>query len=136
MVDTKSIVTGNPTVYEMLVSEIVKAKNDEKNSGKIYVGQIHVNNPNFKYSIGSFYIRYSLIGESICLKVNSDYRFTRNNSRITKHLHNWLYSLKEKGYAHDFNIHGNVWEVDFDEILVAGIDRNFRKYDLLNVLYV
>jgi len=136
MVDTKSIVTGNLTISEMLVYEIVKSKKEGRNWGEFYVGQIHVNNPNYKYSIGSFYIKYSLNGESVCLKLNSDYRFTRNNSRITKHLHNWLYSLKEKGYAHDFNINGNVWKVHFDELLVASIERNFKKYDLLNVLYV
>lgn len=135
-VDTKSILTGNSEVYDRLLSEINSAKKEKRTEGDFYIGQIHVNNPNYKYSIGSFYVTYSLNENSVNIWVVSDYRFTQNNSRITKYLHNWMISLTENGNAHDFNIGGNRWEVALSELQTAKVDRRFKKYDLLNMLYV
>lgn len=135
-VETRGIITGNPTVYDMLISEINHAKKEERTSGNFYVGQIHVNNPNYKYSVGSFNVTYSLNEKYVSIRINSDYRFTQNNSRITKHLHNWLFSYKQKGYAQNFNVEGDVWSLKFSDLPSINIDRRFNKYDFLNMLYV
>lgn len=135
-VETKCIITGNSSVFNMVISEINHAKKQGKKSGDMYVGQVHVNNPNYKYSVGSFNVTYSLDEESVSIRVNSDYRFTQNNSRITKHLHNWLYSYKQKGYVHNFNIEGDEWKLKFSELSTTKIDAHFKKYDFLNMMYV
>lgn len=135
-VETKSIVTGNSGVYDILISEISNAMKEKKASGNFYVGQVHVNNPNYKYSVGSFNVTYSLDEKSVSVRVNSDYRFTQNNSRITRHLHNWLNSYKQKGYAHNFNIEGDAWELQFSDLPLTKVDTRFKKYDFLNLLYV
>ena len=80
------------------------------------MGQVYVSNPNYKYSVGSFNVTYSLDEESVSVRVSSDYRFTENNVRITRHLHNWLHSYKQKGYAHNFNIEGDNCKLKFSEL--------------------
>lgn len=135
-VDTKQIIVKNSKVYEMLISAINKSKQERKTGGDFYIGQIQLNNPNYKYSVGSFCINYSFNEESVSIRINSDYRFTQNNFRITKHLHNWLWSLMKKGYSHDFKIEGNLWKTNLFELSTVKVDRQFKKYDLLNMLYV
>ena len=135
-VETKSIITGNSAVFDMLISEINNAKKEKKTSGNFYVGQVHVYNPNHKYSVGSFNVNYSLNEKSLSVRINSDYRFTQNNSRITRHLHNWLYSYQQKGCAQNFNIEGDVWKLEFSDVSTIKVDTRFKKYDFLNMLYV
>lgn len=127
-VDTRSIITGNPDVYDKLVAAISNSQAKGIENGELAMSQKYVNNPKYKYSLGSFAISYLLHEGSVDIKVDSTYRFGKDNDRFTKHLHNWLVSFKVKNAANDFNISGSIWTVELSNIALLKIKSKYRKY--------
>jgi len=116
VIESKKLIISNHVVFNKIFEEISDSINKGLTKGSINICQTDVYEPNFRYSIGSFTIYYSLNGESIEINVKSDYNFKSYPERLTKYLHSWLYSMSIKGYAMNFKIRGNSWTTSFSEL--------------------
>ena len=72
----------------------------------------------------------------IKIKIRSNYHYRKDNDRITKHLHNWLYSFKENGKAKDFDIEGTTWSLAYSDLPSTKVNNSIRKYIDFNRLYM
>ena len=135
-IDTKNVILSNSAVYEKVMYDLELLLIRNMNGGELQIGQILVNNPNYKYSIGSFNLFFQKEAENIFVKIESDYCFSKNNQRVTSHLHKWLHSYKEKGMASNFKIEGNTWKTNYNELKNLETDKRTKKYDRLNILNV
>lgn len=116
VIESKKMIISNYVVFNRFFEEISTSRNKGFTKGAMSICQTDVHNPNYRYSVGSFTINYSLNGGSIEISVNSDYNFKPNPDRLTKHLHSWLYSMTTKGYAMSFKVRGNSWTTSFSEL--------------------
>ncbi len=115
-VDSKQLIIRNPAVLDRL-SEVLQSYTEKDNlGGSLHISQTDVDDPNYRYSVGSFQINYSREKENILLTIHSDYRFQESPERLTKYLHHWLYWLKETGKANEFRIEGNEWVAHVNEL--------------------
>ncbi len=128
-VDTKKVIVNNPVVHNNLICFIQNENANDKNQGFINIPQIDVFNPNYRYSIGSFRIYYSISNDVCEIKISSSYSYKHNSDRITKYLHNWLCSFKEKGYAREFEITGIPWNIKLSALRNSKI--KFDKYSII-----
>ncbi len=127
-VDSKQLIIRNPSVLERLSEVLESNKEKDKLSGTLHISQTDVDDPNYRYSVGSFQINYSHEKESVRLKTHSNYRFQESPERLTKNLHHWLYSLKEKKKASEFHIEGNEWVVPVNDLnSLAGINKTEKS---------
>ncbi|HKI90362.1 MAG TPA: hypothetical protein VKA38_15150 [Draconibacterium sp.] len=115
-VDSRQLITRNSAVLNKLVTVLQFTDDEKQVGGFLDICQTDVYQPNDKYSIGSFRINYSRIGETVQVNILSNYRFQESPDRITKHLHHWLFTLKNKGKASDFAIEGNNWTIQMNEL--------------------
>lgn len=115
IIDTKYLIYSNPFIRKKVI-EYLKLTNNNF-SGNIHFSQTQLSNPNHRYSIGSFTLFYTLNNNILSFSLKSYYRFHEHTNRITKHLHNWLFNLKEKGYANDFLIYGNNFSIPLNYFL-------------------
>jgi hypothetical protein len=113
-VDTQKLISENPLVYQKIKSELFSLSNRDK-SGVLRVSQSDLFDPQFRYSIGSFEINYSVENEKVVFRAASKYRYGQNNNRLSMHLHNWLNQFAKNGQANDFQIIGTDWSIDLLE---------------------
>jgi len=131
--DTEKLFKDNPLVYQKVKDYLFNSQNGVNPEGFLSISSRELVNPNYKYSIGSFRINYIIDNGLIKFDFISNYHYTSNTNRVTKYLHNWLCELKEKGFGHDFLIHGNTWEVsslkfnDFKLVIKSGIRPSFLQ---------
>lgn len=135
-ISTKDAITRNPGVYDLVAKTLMEINPGEDSEGEIVAGQHLVNNPQFKYSVGSFTIHYFLTNGVLKLGVSSWYRYSHSNDRITKYLHRRLNRFEREGRACAFEIRGDEWVVPVSEFSSIEPDRRFRKYANLNILYM
>jgi len=135
-ISTKDMITGNPGVYDLVAETFLKLKSGANAEGKLVVGQPLVNNPQFKYSVGSFMIQYQVENGVAKLSVSSWYRYSPSNDRITKYLHRRLNRHERSGDACAFEIRGDEWRFPVKELSEMQPDNRFRKYAGLNILYM
>ncbi len=135
-IDSKEIIMKNPLVYDKLISAILETQKPGQFENTLRINQSCVCNPIYRYSVGSFDIFYSFSDELINISTSTKYMFLNNSSRITKYLHNWLFSLKEKGYANDFDVIGNQWTLTYSELLSIKTEDRFRKYGIREIIYI
>lgn len=119
-IDTRQLITRNNSVLNKLVNALQCAVNEKQLVGSLDICQTDIFQPNDKYSVGSFRINYNISGGTVQLDISSNYRFQLSPDRITKHLHRWLFMLKNKGKANDFAITGNNWTVELNELTSLG----------------
>lgn len=134
-VETKKIILNNIEVLEFLQKDISNSINLGKNENYLSIPQIIVTDPNYKYSLGSFSISYTIEEQMLRIKINSNYHFGLNLNRITRHLHNWLYTLKLNGKASDFDITGDTWLVSYSDLSSIKKASPINKFDF-NRLYI
>ncbi|MBL1215522.1 MAG: hypothetical protein HND52_19305 [Ignavibacteriae bacterium] len=128
IIDTEKMILENPLVYQKLNSALNdNFKNETK--GVVHFSQIDLYNPQYRYSIGSFEVNYSIENNNIDFQVTSIYRYGRNNDRLSKHLHNWLNGFAKSGGANDFRIVGTEWSIHLLEFRQKNIqfDNGFIK---------
>lgn len=128
VIETSKLIVSNYVVFNKFFEAISTSINKGLTEGSLNICQTDVHDPNYKYSIGSFTINYSLNGESIEIIVNSGYHFQLYPNRLTKHLHSWLYSLTNNGYAMKFKIKGNPWTTSFSELVSAKVSNKPKKH--------
>lgn len=128
VIETSKLIVSNYVVFNKFFEAISTSISKGLTEGSLNICQTDVHDPNYKYSIGSFTINYSLYGESIEITVNSGYHFQLHPNRLTKHLHSWLYSLTTKGYAMNFKIKGNTWTTSFAELASAKVSNKPKKH--------
>jgi len=116
VVDTKQLIVRNPVVLNKLKDALQSDFEKGGVDGSLAIGQTDVSDPNYRYSIGSFRINYTRNDEKVLIKIYSNYRFQKSPDRITKHLHHWLFTLKNRGKANDFEIKGSNWRVQMNEL--------------------
>ncbi len=133
-IDTKEFITGNYAVLNKLIDAISRYNSGGFKDGFLDICQTDVYDPNYKYSVGSFRINYSLSGENVIIAIRSNYGFGLYSDRITKHLHRWLYSLKTKGYTKDFKIEGNAWLISSSKLMSSKIENQVKKSSNFNFL--
>ena len=134
VVDSKELIIRNPVIFEKLKETIRDDIAKGRTGGSLPVSQTDVYDPVYKYSVGSFNIRYVLVVETIILNIESDYRFQESPERITKYLHNWLYTMKNNGNARDFKIIGIDWITDLNELNTVKVKDTNQKLIKLHVL--
>ena len=135
-IDSKSVLLSNPEVLDLLKNTLIGRQKNRIFSGVLDVSQLLLTDPNYRYALGSFRIRFVIYKESVRLKVISNYNFDKQNDRITRHLHGWLYSLNERKRAHDFDIHGTEWALQYADLdSVQSKPRIMKKIDY-NRLYI
>ena len=134
-VDTKKLITGNQMVLNRLIDVLQSDVEKKQNSGSLAIYQTDVSDPNYRYSIGSFLLNYKKADDKIMLKIHSDYRFQKSPDRITKHLHHWLFTLKNKEKACDFAVEGSNWTVQMNELTSLENKQNLIP-DLRGKLFV
>jgi hypothetical protein len=122
IVDTNKLILSNNIVLDKFAEAITSAKKNGSTKGYLRICQTDVHDPNYKYSIGSFTIQYSIHDESIEAAIESGYHFKHNPNRLTRHLHSWLFSLATKGYAKSFNVKGSLMTLTFSELDAAKIN--------------
>jgi len=135
-VDTKKVICENPEVFDKLISDTSTSYAAGLKSKSLAIPQIYVNHPNYNYSLGSFTISYYFEDTIIKISLRSKYQYRKNINRVTKHIHNWLFSLKEKGKAKDFDIKGSDWILPYSELHSSKVNNNIRKYVDFNRLYM
>ena len=113
-VDTQKLISENSLVYQKINSELFSITKRNK-SGVLRISQTDLFNPQYRYSIGSFEISYSIENEKVVLRAASKYRYGQNNNRLSMHLHNWLNQIAQNGRANDFRIIGTEWSIDLLE---------------------
>lgn len=113
-VDTKRLITRNSSVLNKLINEM--KVNEERNAGFVEVAQTELYQPNDKYSVGSFRIHYQKLSDTVKISMYSYYRFQEAPDRISRYLHQWLYTLKSKAMASDFAVEGNTWVVRLGQL--------------------
>lgn len=116
VVDTQKLITRNQVVLNKLIDVIQSDAEKGQADGSLAVYQTDVSDPNYRYSIGSFRMNYKRGDDKVMIKIYSNYRFQQSPDRITKHLHQWLFTLKNKGKASDFAIEGNNWTVQMNDL--------------------
>lgn len=134
VVDSKELITRNPVVFEKLKGTLRSDISKGRVGGSLHISQTDVYNPIYKYSVGSFNIKYLLIGEAVILTIESDYKFQKSPERLTKYLHNWLYTLKSNGNAQDFEIIGIDWITDLNELILLQPEKVVVKIPRLKLL--
>ena len=133
-VDTKCLITRNNIVLNKLVN-VLQSTDEKQFRGSLDICQTDIFQPNDKYSIGSFGINYYRSGETVQINIYSNYRFQLSPDRISKHLHHWLFVVKNKGKANDFAIEGNNWTVKMNELTSLGNQQKIIP-DLRGILLV
>ena len=113
-VDTQKLILENPLVYREINSSILSSAGINP-SGVLRISQTDLFNPQYRYSIGSFEINYSIENEKVVFRTASKYRYGQNNNRLSMHLHNWLNQIAQNGRANDFRIIGTEWSIDLLE---------------------
>lgn len=103
---------------------------------RIFIGQHLVSNPNHRYSIGSLNMDYNHSDDLLHISLESEYRFSGNNDRITKYLHQWLNRIRESGAATNFKIEGNVWTISRRALMSSEGSLCSKKYIDYNILYI
>ena len=113
-VDTQKLISENPLVYQKMNSELFSLTKSNK-SGVLRISQTQLLDPQYRYSIGSFEINYSLENDAAVFRAESKYRYGKNNNRLSMHLHNWLNQFAKNGRANDYWIIGTEWSIDLLE---------------------
>ena len=134
-VSSMDVILKNPAVYDTIIKVIGSMDNSEL-SGSIHIGQHLVHHPEYRYSLGSFTLHYSVDRDLLVLSVGTNYNFDLENDRLTKYLHRWLFSFEESGRAASFNIEGEEWRTSIDEFTSLNPGSKMRKYMNFNILYV
>jgi hypothetical protein len=135
-INSQTLITGNVLVHEKLIKAVSRSRQRGEESGELKISQALVYRPNDKYSVGSFTVHYSVNGESVTVSICSNYSYETNSNRVTKYLHDWLCSLKQKGTAHEFEVIGNPWTVSYAALQSTKIDSGYKKFMALNYLLV
>lgn len=134
VVNSKDVIIRNPLVLNNLKDALQSDIKQGRVGGSLPVSQVIVYDPNYKYSLGSFLINYLLVGETVVVSVQSDYRFQQDPERLTKYLHNWLFALNNKGKSSDFKITGNDWITNLNELSTINADKSIHGNPRLNLL--
>ncbi|WP_159517725.1 hypothetical protein [Sunxiuqinia indica] len=127
VIDSDKLIMRNNVVLNKLTEAITIFKNNGLTEGEFNICQTDVHDPNYKYSVGSFRVNYSIHNESIDIRIDSDYHFQHNPDRLTKHLHNWLYSKTLKGCARSFTVQSSPLTKTFSELIYAKTNNKQRK---------
>ncbi len=135
VIETRKLIISNYVVFNNFFEAISTSINKGLTEGSLNICQTDVHDPNYRYSIGSFTINYSLYGESIEINVNSGYNFQPYPDRLTKHLHRWLYSMTTKGYVMNFKIRGNSWTTSFSELASAKVSNTPKRFPKNTYVY-
>lgn len=115
-VDTRELVTRNQVVLNKLADAVQTDAEKGKSNGSVVIAQTDISDPNYRYSVGSFHLNYKLQDGLVIVKLSSSYRFRNSTDRITKHLHHWLFTLKNKGKANDYAVEGQNWTIPVKEL--------------------
>ncbi len=115
-VDSRKLIVRNHLVLNKLKEALQPDTENSRASGFVNICQTDVFDPNYRYSVGSFRINYLRKNEIVRINIHANYRFQESPNRLTKHLHHWLFSLKQGGKASDFRIEGNDWVVTMNEL--------------------
>ena len=134
VIDTKKLITQNNEVLTSLKHSVQQSIKRGQANGAIDICQTEIYNPNYKYSLGSLTINYTLNGEIVKLSIWSRYRFQNSPERITRHLHHWLFALKEKGKTADFDVIGNDWIIRTNQLLSLEAKKQYPNQPRLKVL--
>ena len=136
VVNTQDLLIENPIVFSKLIREISKAESQGLKKGQLPISQTEVHNPQYKYSLGSFVVDYSLQDRRASISVHSNYHYAENNDRLTKYLHHWLYSFKQKGKVHDFEVEGKPVLVSVNDLKLPSISPAYKRLSTLSYLLV
>ncbi len=134
VLDTQKLITRNYEVLNKWKHSVQLAMEERQKRGVLSVSQVDICNPNYKYSIGSFSVNYFIKDGIVVTNIQSVYRFQNNPDRITKHLHNWLFSLRNKGITNDFDIIGIEWKIGLNELNSLIPEKYIEKHHRLKVL--
>ena len=134
-VNTQSLITRNTVVLNKLKNVLQLSAEKKQVSGFVDIFQTEIYQPGDRYSIGSFRLNFSRIDETVQLNIRSNYRYQESSDRITKHLHQWLFSFENKGKASGFAIEGNNWSVQINELHSTGTEQKTIP-DLRGKLFV
>lgn len=118
--DTQKLIMNNQVVLNKLIETIQSDVKYGRTEGALAIGQTYISDPNYRYSLGSFQLKYLIVENTVQINIQSNYRFQESPDRITKYLHHWLFSLKNKGKANDFAIEGNNWTVQMNDLTSMG----------------
>lgn len=127
VINSRELIVNNHLIINKFVNKIQSEILVNKVDGTLQVCQIDVDNPNYKYSVGSFIIDYQLDHGKVKVDIHSKYEFKDSPGRITNHLHKWLYALKTKGKAHDFGIKADSWQTDLQELNILKAEHTGKK---------
>jgi len=116
VINTREAITSNRKAINRLIDELQSDRSEDKDVGTVDICQTDVYHPNYKYSIGSFRINYQRNGEAVNITIQSIYRFQESSKRVTKHLHNLLFTLKNNGKANEFSVQGKCWQTNLQEL--------------------
>ena len=134
IVDTRELVTKNEMVLNKLKHSVQRSLEDGQERGYFFISQTDVLNPNYKYSVGSFQINYIIAGGVVQVKMHSNYRFQNSPDRITRHLHHWLFTLKSRYKTNDFEIVGNNWVTNVNELFSLKAEKQQKNEPKLKLL--
>ena len=140
--DTQNVIDRNPRISAALKEKIRENLDKPADSGVLHVPQVIVDDPDTKYSLGSFMIAYERKENIISLQLRGSYSYKAQTTRITKHLHAWLRSKETNGVAKSFDFKGDRITMNTTELFAteekhyAGRNRRLKSYINLNILYL
>lgn len=138
--DTGAEGNVNAAYGQMKIGPLEDAKREhveaEDRRLRIFIGQHMVSNPNHRYSIGSLHLICQPEQDMVHIRLEAQYRFSGNNDRITRYLHQRLNARSEKGAAANFTIEGNTWTLSRSALMSSEVFPRHRKYIDYNILYI
>lgn len=133
-IDSKKLIIRNQEVLNKLKETLQSDFERGRFNGSVHICQTNIYDPNYRYSVGSFWIDYAWENEKVKISIRSNYRFQKSPDRITKHLHNWLFTMKNNRNASDFKIEGKEWITDLQELNGLNVNDMNQKTPNLKLL--
>ncbi len=84
-IDGYELIRDNPHLLALIRDEA-----GQKHQGRIQLSQAALSDPKWKYSVGSSVLHFKRQAAGLELRLESQYHYQNDTSRLTRHLHRWL----------------------------------------------
>lgn len=107
-IDGAELIRDNPHVLALIRDEA-----GQKQQGRIQLSQAALTDPKWKYSLGSSVLHFKRQSAGLELRLESQYQYQNNTSRLTRHLHYWLSGHKK---AKAFPVYSQPFPIGYDQM--------------------
>ena len=112
-VSTKLVLDQDPKLRKVIFEKIMnRVELVKESNGSFAVSQMQFGNTNWQYSFGSMSVKWSKINNEVQLRVEDEYKWSPNTTRITRCVHQAMTRAIKIYSAKPFIVSGTLFSID------------------------